>query len=305
MRERARESAAYRQAAALRAQAVHAGRRARRQLLILVPLLAAIVLIYVFRRELFGVDRPVRLATAGALMIIGWAFARNLGRALQPRLLRRLDPGAAGVAGFLVRLLTLLAILTISLRIAGLKPGTLALGASFTAVILGLAAQQTFGNLFAGVVLLSARPFRVGERVRFHGFGMDVEGTVAAHGLLYLTLTDGDDVLMVPNNTALMMSIRPLREPAAVDMRARLPRTVDPVEIEKRIAETVTVPTRSTPNVALEEFDGDDIVVRIRAIPEHRREGGRLASEVLEAVAVLRDRGPTPGDRLGAHTPAA
>ena len=39
-------------------------------------------------------------------------------------------------------------------------------GGAFTAVILGLAAQQTLGNLFVGMVLLSARPFRVGERVR-------------------------------------------------------------------------------------------------------------------------------------------
>jgi small conductance mechanosensitive channel len=186
-------------------------------------------------------------------------------------------------------------ILLVSLRIAGLQPGTLALGASFTAVILGLAAQQTFGNLFAGVVLLSARPFLVGERVRFNGFGMDVEGTVAAHGLLYLTLTDGDDVIMVPNNTALTMSIRPLRQPAAVDMRARLSRTVDPVEIEQRISETVTVPTKGSPHIALEEYDGDEIVVRIRATPADPRAGGRLAREVLEAVSGLREaREPEP-----------
>ena len=56
---------------------------------------------------------------------------------------------------------------------------------------------------------------------------MDVEGTVAAHGLLYLTLTDGEERSR-SNNTALTMSIRPLREPAAVDMRARLPLGVDP-----------------------------------------------------------------------------
>jgi small-conductance mechanosensitive channel len=278
-----------RQAAALRAQALEAGRRARRRLLFLIPLLAVIVLAYAFRRELFGVDRPVRLATAAALVVIGWSIASNLGRALQPRLVPRLDPGAAGVAGFIVRLFTLVTILLVSLRLAGLKPGTLALGASFTAVILGLAAQQTFGNLFAGVVLLSAHPFRVGERVRFNGFGMDVEGTVVAHGLLYLTMSDGDDLIMVPNNTALMMSIRPLREPAAVDMRVRLPKTVDPVEIEQRVAEAVTVPTKRSPQVALEELDRDEIAVRVRATPANPREGGRLAREVLEAVATLQD----------------
>ena len=287
--ERASGATVRRQASALRAQALEAARRSRRQLLILAPLLAAIVVAYLFRKELFGADKPVRLATAGALIVLGWAFARNLGRALQPKLAQRFDVGTAGVAGFIVRLATLVTILLVSLRIAGLNPGTLALSATLTAVILGLAAQQTFGNLFAGVVLISAHPFQIGERVRFNGYGMDVEGTVAQHGLLYVTLTDGDDVILVPNNTALTMSIRPLRQPAAVDMRARLPRTVDPEEIQGAIAEAVTVPTKGSPQVSLEELDGDEIVVRVRATPTDPHLGGRLASQVLDAVAALRE----------------
>jgi small-conductance mechanosensitive channel len=125
--------------------------------------------------------------------------------------------------------------------------------------------------------------------VRFNGYGMDVEGTVAQHGLLYLTLTDGDDVILVPNNTALTMSIRPLRQPAAVDMRARLPRTVDPEEIQQAIADAVSVATKGSPHVALEELDGDEIVVRVRATPMDPGLGGRLASQVLDAVAALRE----------------
>jgi small conductance mechanosensitive channel len=284
-----------RQAAMLRAQMIQAGRRARRQLLFLLPLLAAVVVAYVYRIELFGTDKPVRLLTAGALVIIGWAFARNLGRAFQPYLVRSLEPAAAGTAGFVVRLATLIVAVLISLQIAGLDPSTLALGASFTAVILALAAQQTFGNIFAGLVLLSARPFQMGDRVRFNGFGMDVEGTVAAHGLLYVTMTDGADLIMVPNSTALAMSIRPIREPPAVDMRARLPQGVDPEMVRERLSEGISVRTRGDPHIALEEDDGDDIVVRITATPMESREGGRLAREVLATIAELRaeqDRQP-------------
>ena len=46
----------------------------------------------------------------------------------------------------------------------GCSRATLAVGGAFTAVVFGLAAQQTLGNVIAGTVLLSARPFRVGER---------------------------------------------------------------------------------------------------------------------------------------------
>jgi hypothetical protein len=55
-------------------------------------LLGAIGFAYVFREELFGTDEPVRIATAGALILIGWAFARSLDHALEPQLVRRLDP---------------------------------------------------------------------------------------------------------------------------------------------------------------------------------------------------------------------
>jgi hypothetical protein len=47
------------------------------------------------------------------------------------------------------------------------------------------------------------------------------------------------------------------------------------------------VPTKDVPHVALEEFAGYQIVVRIRATPTDHRQGGRLAGEVLDAVTAL------------------
>jgi small conductance mechanosensitive channel len=271
----------------LRAQAAERARGARRKLLLILVLLAGVLAVYRFREALFGLDEPVKIGTAIVMVIIGWAFARQLGAALAPRLLRRLEPGVAGVAGFLIRLVAIVAMLLVALRIAGVEPRALALGASFTAVVFGLAAQQTFGNILAGIVLLSARPFTVGDRVRFAGFGMDVEGVVEGHGLLYVTMRDGDDLVLVPNNTALTMSVRPIREPAGVDMRARLPQDIDPEEVQERVTSALSVETREAPHVALEEYDGDEVVVRIRAVPNDSTEGGALAREVLRAVTEM------------------
>jgi small-conductance mechanosensitive channel len=280
-----RETARRLQAAALRARAADAARRARRQLALLVPLLAALIVAYGYRRELFGIDRPARIAVAAILILLGGAVARNVGRVMQPWLERRLEPGTAGMAGFVIQLAALTVAALIGLRLAGLDPGTLAAGAGFTAIVIGLATQQTFGNIFAGVVLLSARPFQVGDRVRFAGFGMDVEGTVAAHGLLHVTLYDGDDQVLIPNNAVLSMSARPVREPDAVDMRARVPVTVDPELVQRRVDEAVSVPTKRPPHVELEEVDGQDVVVRVRATPQEPEKGGKLAHDVLRAVA--------------------
>jgi len=270
-------------------------KRARIQSLVLLPLLVAVLVLYGYREKLFGpaYDTPARIVTFLALISLGWQFARDIGRAFGPTLFRRMDPGTAGTVGFLLRLVTMLAAVLVALRIAGLGPRTLALGGAFTAVVVGLAAQQTLGNLFAGMVLLSARPFRVGERVKLQGGGLagTVEGVVSSLGLLYTTLASGDDSIMVPNSVVLNVAIVPLREPDGIDLRARLRPGVTPMDVQELLQHSVETPMRDTPKIALEELDGDEVVVRISATPERPADGPRLASEVLEAVGSQTARG--------------
>jgi small conductance mechanosensitive channel len=283
--------------AALRRQATERARRARLELLVLLPLVTIVVLAYYYRREVFGVDAPVRVVTVVALVILGWELARAVGRAMAPSLLGRLDPGTAAVVSFLVRLITLAAALAIALRIAGLRPDTLAVGGVLTAVILGLAAQQTLGNLIAGTVLLSARPFRIGERVRLQAGGLagDLEGVVTSLGLLYTTFSRGSDLMLVPNSIVLNAAVLPLREPAPVDLRARLRPGIKPSEVQALLDEQVKTPTRSEPHIALEEVDADEVVVRITATPEFHSDGPYLADEILAVVSLV-----TSGRRVDA-----
>jgi small-conductance mechanosensitive channel len=265
-----------------------AARKARRQAVVLAPLVVGVLLAYRYRTDLFGVDLPIRLITVVALLILGWTLARDVGRALGPALFRRLDPGTAGTVGFLIRLATIGITLLVALNIAGLQPRTLAVGGAFTAVIFGLAAQQTLGNLIAGTVLLSARPFRVGDRVRMQGGGVagQVEGVVSSLGLLYTVLANGEDSIMVPNSVVLGMAVSPLREPNAVDLRARLRADMRPSDLQTLLEQHVTVDTRAEPDIELEEVDGDEVVVRIAATPVRASEGTKLADEILAAVAV-------------------
>jgi small conductance mechanosensitive channel len=272
-------------------------RRARIESLVLLPALAGVLAVYDQRSALFGSewDRAVRLLTAIALMAMGWQFARDVGRALGPLLFRRMEPATAGTVGFLLRLATVVAATSLALRVAGLTPRTLALGGALSAVVVGLAAQQTLGNLFAGTLLLSARPFRVGERVQLQGGALagTVEGVVSSLGLLYTTLARGDDAIMVPNSVVLNVAVVPLREPQGVELRARLRPGITPIDVDHVLRDSVQTPMRGPPSVTLEEVDGDDIVVRVRAAPERPSDGPRLASEVLAAVTQL-----TPGQDL-------
>jgi small conductance mechanosensitive channel len=267
-------------------------RRAQRDALVLVSLVVAILVVYDHRDALLGkhtahtLQTPIQIITVLLLVALGWALARAVGRLAGPTFLRRMDPATAGTVGFLIRLVTLGIMLVAALSVAGLHTQTLAVGGAFTAVILGLAAQQTLGNVFAGMVLLSARPFRVGERVRLQAgnVGGSVEGIVSSLGLLYTTLKRGADQIMVPNNVVLAAAVMPLKEPDSVDVKVRLRSGVRPSQVQAILDSEIDTPTRSPASVLLEEVDGDDVVIRVQATPELANEGAKLADEIMAAL---------------------
>jgi small-conductance mechanosensitive channel len=256
-------------------------------LLAALLIIAGTLFVYYNRRSIApGYGEWVRTGTVVVLVIVGSAATHWLARGLSPRLYRRLDPATAGTTGFVIRLLATAAVVILALRIAGVTASTLAVGGAFTAVLLGLAAQQALGGIFAGIVLQSTRPFRVGERVRLVGGALagSLEGTVSSLGLFYTTLSQGADRLMVPNNVLLSLVVVPLREPDKVEVRVRFPADASPKQIEERLLRAITVPTRYRPSVSLEEFDADGVVFRVNATPLRPEDGSQLAEEVLEAL---------------------
>lgn len=213
-------SQSWREAGLLHQVSPGAVRRARWEALLLIPLFVGVVILYENRYSLLGLGAygkgelswtgaPIDLITVAVLVMLGWAIARDVGRAFGPALFRRMEPAAAGTLGFVIRLVTIAVALVVALRIAGVNPRTLALGGAFTAVIVGLAAQQTLGNVIAGTVLLSARPFRVGDAVRLQGGQLagQIEGTIASLGLLYTTFATDEGSILVPNSVVLSVAV--------------------------------------------------------------------------------------------------
>jgi small conductance mechanosensitive channel len=145
-------------------------KRARRAAIFLIALLVGVLVAYDHRTSIFSrhlIGRPghatsfatgLQIVVVLAMIAIGWALARDIGKFAGPSFMRRMDPGTAGTVGFLVRLVVIVVMILLALSVAGARLQTLAVGGGFTAVIVGLAAQQTLGNAFAGMVLLSARP---------------------------------------------------------------------------------------------------------------------------------------------------
>lgn len=277
--------------------------RARRQALVLLPLFVAILVFWGHHWAILGHIAYVHdhlkhlrrqtawptvllVATIIALVVVGWRLAGSLGKLVGPTFLRRMDPATAGTVGFIVRVVVVVIIILAVLSVAGTSIKTLAVGGGFTAVVVGLAAQQTLGNAFAGMVLLSARPFRVGERVRLQAgaMGGQIDGVVSSLGLLYTTLTQGAEKWMIPNNAVLAAVVVPLKEPDSVDVRVRLSHGVRPSQVQAILDHEIGTPT-SSKGVVLEEVDGDDVVVRVQATPQLADDGPRLADEIMSVLA--------------------
>jgi small-conductance mechanosensitive channel len=71
------------------------------------------------------------------------------------------------------------------------------------AAIIGFAAQQTLGNMVAGVQIAVAQPFKIGDRVEFE----EVSGRVVDITLSYTYVNPGDDSAVVIPNQRLVEGI--------------------------------------------------------------------------------------------------
>jgi small-conductance mechanosensitive channel len=131
----------------------------------------------------------------------------------------------AGVLSYVLVLAGLFAIVTITLAIVGVSPDKLVLGGAVTGVLIGIAAQQSLANLFAGLVLLFASPFRVGDHVRFRAGALsgEIEGTVTNLSLFYVRLETAQGRVLLPNAQALAAAILLIPEPHGATSAAGQP----------------------------------------------------------------------------------
>jgi small-conductance mechanosensitive channel len=160
------------------------------------------------------------LFAAGALI----GFSSWVRRVLEPRV----GSSHAAVVRYSGLLIGSIVIFVIVLSLLRIDPGKLIVGGALTAVLLGIAGQQSMANLFAGVVLLMSRPFNVGERIRVRSGAMGgvMEGTVTEIGLTYVRLDTGDGVLALPNSQVLAAAVGPLPPPVPAPAPSPAPSAV-------------------------------------------------------------------------------
>jgi small-conductance mechanosensitive channel len=136
--------------------------------------------------------------------------ARSLGRGIGQATASGLEADPAGtplarlftITGYILVVLWTLSIFTISSEV-------LVMGGALSGIILGIAAQQTLGNIFAGIVLLIVRPFRVGEKAIIKSALGEYEGLVTHMGFFYVRIQTITGQVELPNAVALASAVGP------------------------------------------------------------------------------------------------
>jgi small-conductance mechanosensitive channel len=150
-------------------------------------------------------DEIIAYASAAAFFLLGMAAAFGLSGKARSSLQPLIGEAHAGVVRYAVLVVSLFIFGIFTLQLFRVPIGQILLGGTVIGVLLGIAAQQSLGNLFAGLVLMFARPFRVGDRVRFRSgsLGGILEGTIVDISITYVRVETADGPTLVPNSQAL------------------------------------------------------------------------------------------------------
>jgi len=149
--------------------------------------------------------RIFALVAIGVCLIAGIITVQLVANELARLARHRGSPAAASAIRLGVQIIGYLAILVTVLGLFAVKIESVLLSGAIVSVVLGLAAQQSLGNAFAGIVLLISRPFKVGDYVtlRAGALGGQYDGRIAAISLMFTTMQTAEGPIAFPNAAVL------------------------------------------------------------------------------------------------------
>jgi small-conductance mechanosensitive channel len=201
---------------------VKARTRPWRAIIALVLAVVAAGVSYAAGRHLHDLFEPgqmgksvVAVSAAGAFLL--FAIVGVLGLAGQWRQALQPVTGSAhaAVVRYTIVLIGTIAALAITLTLIKIPVGQLIVGGALTTILIGIAAQQSLSNVFAGIVLLLSRPFSVGDAIllRSGALGGQLEGMVTEIGITYVRVETDTGVMSLPNSQVLAAAVS--RRPTA------------------------------------------------------------------------------------------
>ncbi len=245
----------------------------------------------------------ILLLEAGAIVLVGYLVARSITRFTNAMLARQGIVGRSSAVRLVLNILIAVATVLALFKLAGVSAESIFIGAGFTGIVLGLASQTVLSNVFAGILLVFADPFRPGDRVSFVTWAYGVMppsypheatyptygGTIEDVGLIYTVLAlDQGGFAKLPNAVVLGALVLQPRGPLVHRVRMTFPNTTAVSVVEAVLPEVAAEfppPFTGAPAPRLEVTDlspttWDAVVVLWSTV----RDPGTVRDRVLRAV---------------------
>jgi small-conductance mechanosensitive channel len=154
-------------------------------------------------------DKLIGWTAAAVLVLSGIVATRYIARGLGNSAPLRPVPAAGSAVRLLATGIGYVIVVMAVFAVLGVSVQRLLIGAGLIGIVVGIAAQQSLGNIFASFVLLFARPFVVGDRIRIRSgaLGGVFDATVLEIGLTYVTVHVDDGQMKIPNSAMLAAGV--------------------------------------------------------------------------------------------------
>jgi MscS family membrane protein len=228
----------------------------------------------------------ITLALARAYSILlDWYAARGPASASSSQVAREFTPLFSKVGKVFIALVAL----SMLLQHFGVNVASLVVSLGVGSLAVGLAAQDTLSNMFAGFTILLDQPFRVGDRIQL---ASGETGDVQSIGMRATTIKTGDEtILIVPNSLLvkerLVNQSRPTRHIATrVEVGVAFGSDLAKVKdvLRRAALSSAHVDEGREPSVLITRFAESAVNFQVMFWARDYAEQGLARSEVYEAV---------------------
>jgi small-conductance mechanosensitive channel/CRP-like cAMP-binding protein len=172
----------------------------------------------------------ISMGRSAFLLVLHSVVVRRLARPV-PRIFRDL-----------VQALVYVGVALITLRAAGVDPGSLLTTSALLTAVIGLSLQDTLGNMFAGLAIQAQRPFETGDWLQFDDNPEHVGRVLEMNWRAVKLLTLDRLEVTVPNAMLAKAAFRNFSKPSAVVRRSAyvvIPYDKPPQRVQALITEAV------------------------------------------------------------------
>jgi small-conductance mechanosensitive channel len=221
-------------------------------------------------------EPEILLLEAGGILAVAFLVGRAVTGAANAVMARQGVASRAHAVRLFLNLLIAIGAVFALFRLAGVSIESIFLGSALAGIVLGLAAQTVLANVFAGLLLVVADPFRPGDQVAIvsGSYGAispsyphemmypSYTGTVDDVGLIYTVLRlDSGGKAQVPNSVVLgaLVLRRSTGVARSVRVRMTFPLTVGVPAVESALADVAAKLPRPSPLTPVPHLEVADI----------------------------------------------